>query len=221
MRILLVEDDQMVGAAVVRNLKDASYAADWVRDGETALAAIAVQEYMVILLDLGLPKKDGFHILHAIRTRGEATPILIVTARDAVEDRVKGLDLGADDYLVKPFAMPELLARIRAVVRRKGGSAAPALSNGLLHLDMATHQLTAGGLTATLSAREFSLVEALLLRPGAILSRQQLEEAIYGWGEEIESNAVEAIIYSVRKKFGATTIKNVRGVGWKVEKPRD
>lgn len=221
MRILLVEDDRMVGEAVVRNLKDASHAVDWVRDGETALAALAGQDYMVLLLDLGLPGKDGFAVIKALRTGGNATPILILTARDAVEDRVRGLDLGADDYLVKPFAMPELLARVRALARRQAGSAASVLSGGTLHLDTATHELTANGATSTLSNREFALVEALLRRPGAILSRDQLEECIYGWGEEVESNAVEAIIYSIRKKFGAATIKNVRGVGWKVDKEGD
>ncbi len=221
MRILLVEDDRMVGAAVAQNLKDTAHAVDWVRDGRSALEAMAVQGYMAVLLDLGLPDGNGFTVLEKLRGRGDATPVLILTAWDAVEDRVRGLDLGADDYMVKPFAMPELLARLRAVTRRRSGTAACALGNGRLHLDLATHELTASGISATLSAREFSLLEALLRRPGAILSRGQLEEAIYGWGEEVESNAVEAIIYSIRRKFGAETIKNVRGVGWRVDKQAD
>lgn len=221
MRILLVEDDRMVGSAVAQNLKDTAHAVDWVRDGSSALEAMAVQRYMAVLLDLGLPDGNGFEILKKLRGRGDATPVLILTAWDAVEDRVRGLDLGADDYMVKPFAMPELLARLRAVTRRRSGTTACVLGNGRLNLDLTTHELTASGVLATLSAREFSLLEALLLRPGAILSRGQLEDAIYGWGEEVESNAVEAIIYSIRRKFGAKTIKNVRGVGWKVDKQAD
>lgn len=218
MRVLLVEDDRMIGETVEAALKDAAYAADWVRDGQTAIEALAVQQYDLVLLDLGLPKKDGFEVLRSIRGRNNLVPVLIVTARDALDDRVQGLDGGADDYVLKPFEMAELLARMRAVVRRKGGTAGPLLSNGLLSLDVATKVVTARGESFALSAREFALLEALLIRPGAILSRSELEDRIYGWGSEVESNVVEFMIHSLRKKLGSDAIKNVRGAGWLVPK---
>ncbi len=218
MRVLLVEDDRMIGEAVRHALKDAAYAVDWVRDGQDALLTIGSQSYDVVLLDLGLPQKDGFEVLRAIRSRHDQVPVLVITARDALEDRVRGLDGGADDYVLKPFAMAELLARMRAVLRRKGGSSGPVLSTGVLTLDPVTHEVTAAGVTSSLSGREFSLLQALLIRPGAILSRSELEERIYGWGEEVESNAVEFLIHSLRKKLGSAAIKNVRGVGWMVPK---
>ncbi|MBX3678767.1 MAG: response regulator transcription factor [Rhodocyclaceae bacterium] len=218
MRVLLVEDDRMIGETVEAALKDAAYAADWVRDGQTAIEALAVQKYDLVLLDLGLPKQDGFQVLRSIRGRNDAVPVLIVTARDALDDRVQGLDAGADDYVLKPFEMAELLARMRAVVRRKGGTAGPLLSNGVLSLDVATKVVTARGESFALSAREFALLEALLIRPGAILSRSELEDRIYGWGAEVESNVVEFMIHSLRKKLGSDAIKNVRGAGWLVQK---
>ena len=218
MRVLLVEDDRMIGETVEAALKDAAYAADWVRDGQTAIEALAVQKYDLVLLDLGLPKQDGFQVLRSIRGRSDAVPVLIVTARDALDDRVQGLDAGADDYVLKPFEMAELLARMRAVVRRKGGTAGPLLSNGVLSLDVATKVVTARGESFALSAREFALLEALLIRPGAILSRSELEDRIYGWGAEVESNVVEFMIHSLRKKLGSDAIKNVRGAGWLVQK---
>lgn len=218
MRVLLVEDDRMIGETVEAALKDAAYAADWVRDGQTAIEALAVQKYDLVLLDLGLPKQDGFQVLRSIRGRNDAVPVLIVTARDALDDRVQGLDSGADDYVLKPFEMAELLARMRAVVRRKGGTAGPLLSNGVLSLDVATKVVTARGESFALSAREFALLEALLIRPGAILSRSELEDRIYGWGAEVESNVVEFMIHSLRKKLGSDAIKNVRGAGWLVQK---
>lgn len=219
MRVLLVEDDAMIGAAVQAALRDASYAADWVRDGQTALDTTACQHYDLVLLDLGLPGKDGQDVLRALRARNNAVPLLIITARDALEQRLQGLDGGADDYVLKPFEMAELLARMRAVVRRKGGSATPMLGNGVVSLDPATREATVAGATPVqLSNREFALLQALLLRPGAILSRSELEERIYGWGEEVESNAVEFLIHTLRKKLGAATIKNVRGVGWMTSK---
>lgn len=221
MRVLLVEDDAMIGEAVMLGLKDAAYAVDWVKDGGDALLALSVQDYDMVLLDLGLPGKDGFTVLRSIRKGGNAVMLLILTARDAIEDRIKGLDSGADDYLVKPFEMAELLARMRAVARRRGGSPVSFLDSGAMRLDLGTHELSYDGNTALLSAREFALMQALLMRPGAILSRSQLEEAIYGWNEEVESNAVEVIIYSVRKKFGTEAIKNVRGVGWMVLKAKN
>jgi two-component system OmpR family response regulator len=220
MRVLLVEDDAMIGAAVQAALKDAAYAADWVRNGQTALTTLAAQHYDLVLLDLGLPGKDGLAVLQTIRSSQNAVPVLIITARDGLESRLSGLDGGADDYVVKPFQMAELLARMRAVLRRKGGVASPALSNGVISLDPSTRAASVhGGKAKQLSSREFALLQSLLIRPGAILSRAELEDRIYGWGEEVESNAVEFLIHAVRRKLGAETIKNVRGVGWMVSKP--
>lgn len=219
MRVLLVEDDRMIGEAVEQALKDAKYAVDWVRDGLTAINTIEHQIYDLVLLDLGLPKKDGFDVLRTIRGRGHSVSLLIMTARDATHDRIQGLDLGADDYVVKPFEMGELLARMRAVSRRKGGTAGPILTNGIITLDPVTHEATANGNTITLTGREFTVLQALLMRPGAILSRTELEDRIYGWNEEIESNVVEFMISSLRKKLGSKDlIKNIRGVGWMVPK---
>jgi two-component system OmpR family response regulator len=220
MRILLVEDDPMIGDVIASSLKDASYAVDWVRDGLGVPAALAAQHYDLALLDLGLPGRDGLDVLRSVRGQRHAVPVIIITARDAVAKRVAGLDGGADDYLLKPFEMSELLARMRAVVRRHAGAASPMLSNGALWLDPATHEAGAEHLlTVMLSHREFALLHALLRRPGAILSRRELEDRIYGWGEEVESNAVEFLIHALRKKLGAEAIKNVRGAGWMVAKP--
>lgn len=218
MRLLLVEDDAMIGQAMAAALHTAGYAVDCVSDGQAALMALSAQRYTAVLLDLGLPKRNGFEVLRIVRHADDATPVLIVSARDSVEDRITGLDLGADDYVLKPFDMAELLARIRAVIRRRNGNARPELSNGLLTLLLGTREVRTAGGTVRLSAREFSLLHALMLRPGAILSRQELEERIYGWGEEVESNAVEFLIHAVRKKLGAGAIKNVRGLGWMVPK---
>jgi two-component system OmpR family response regulator len=219
MRVLLVEDDLMIGAAVQGALKDASYAADWVRNGQAAISTLACQHYDVVLLDLGLPGKDGLDVLSSIRRHDNPVPVLIITARDRLDDRVRGLDGGADDYVLKPFEMAELLARMRAVLRRKGGKAAPVLGNGVVFLDPATREAGAhGSATVQLSHREFSLLQALLIRPGAILSRSELEDRIYGWGEEVESNAVEFLIHSLRRKLGSDVIKNVRGSGWMVSR---
>jgi two-component system OmpR family response regulator len=219
MRILLAEDDPMIGEAVSVALRDAAYAVDWVRDGAAASLALDNSEHQAVLLDLGLPRRGGFEVLERMRQKGNRAPVIIITARDAVDDRVKGLDLGADDYLLKPFDLQELLARLRAVVRRQGGQAAPVLGNGVLTLDPATREARRGEAAHVLSAREFALLHALLLRPGAILTRAELEERIYGWNEEVESNAVDFLIHGVRKKLGADAIRNVRGAGWMVEKP--
>ncbi|MBI1205428.1 MAG: response regulator [Rhodopseudomonas sp.] len=220
MRVLLVEDDPMIGEAVRDALKDASYAVDWVKDGITASTALIGQHYDLLLLDLGLPGQDGLDLLRTIRGNDNPVPLVIVTARDGVHDRIGGLDGGADDYVVKPFEMAELLARIRAVLRRKGGEASPVLSNGVVSLDPATRcAASADGEPMPLSNREFALLQALMIRPGAILSRGDLEDRVYGWGEEVESNAVEFLIHSLRKKLGSHAIKNVRGVGWMVIKP--
>jgi two-component system, OmpR family, response regulator len=219
MRVLVIEDDQMVGAAVVQALKDAAYAVDWVTDGVTAVEAAEIENYDVALLDLGLPVTDGREVLRRLRAKGGRLPVIIVTARDGVDDRIDGLDLGADDYLVKPFEIGELLARMRAILRRQGSGASPILSNGRITLDPATHMASNDGEAAALTAREFALLQALLMRPGTILSRGELERTIYGWNEEVESNAIEYLIHTIRKKLGAQAIRNVRGVGWMVDKP--
>lgn len=219
MRVLLVEDDSSTALLVRDALRDAAYAADWVSDGQEAIGVLSHQHYDMVLLDLGLPGRDGLSILHAIRARGNDVPLLVITANDALDDRLRCLDSGADDCLAKPFQMTELLARMRAVTRRKGGHASTMLSNGLLVLDMATHEAcNAGDVPVQLSKREFSLLHALMVRPGTILSRSDLEERIYGWGEEVESNAIEFLIHSLRKKLGNKAIKNVRGAGWMVAK---
>lgn len=218
MRILLVEDDHMIGEAVSLALKDAAYAVDWVSDGNSASRILDGNEHQAVLLDIGLPKRDGLEVLRLMRQKGSRIPVIIITARDAVEDRIKGLDFGADDYLVKPFDVNELLARLRAVIRRKGGQAAPVLGNGMVSLDPATREACRGDTKYLLSSREFALLHALLLHPGAILTRGELEERIYGWNEEVESNAVDFLIHGVRKKLGADVIKNIRGAGWMVDK---
>lgn len=219
MRILLVEDDAMIGEAVCVALRDAAYAVDWVRDGATANNVLQDGEHQAVLLDLGLPGRDGLEVLRRLRQAGNTIPVLVITARDGVDDRIKGLDFGADDYLVKPFDLNELLARLRAIIRRQGGQAAPVLSNGTVTLDPASHEARCGDVVELLSAREFALLHALLLRPGAILTRDELEERIYGWNEEVESNVIDVLIHGVRRKLGAAIIKNVRGAGWMVDKP--
>ena len=219
MRVLLVEDDPMIGEAIQGALKDASYATDWVRNGQTALDTLTYQNYDIILLDLGLPGKDGLEVLKVIRAKDNPVPLLIITARDGLDDRIRGLDSGADDYVLKPFEMTELLARMRAVLRRKGGIATPHFTNGLVSLDPATREAMVNtGVPIQLSSREFALLQALLVRPGAILSRSTLEDRIYGWGEEVESNAIDFLIHGLRKKLGSEVIKNVRGLGWMVSK---
>jgi two-component system OmpR family response regulator len=219
MRVLLVEDDQMIASAMLHALRAANYATDHVTDGPAALTAAQSQHYDVVLLDLGLPKRDGLEVLRGIRSASNAVPVLIVSARDAVETRIAGLDLGADDYVLKPFDMAELLARMRAVIRRKQGHASSTLDCGPLTLNLTTREVSLRGELVRLSAREFSVMEALLIRPGAILSRQELEDRIYGWHHEVESNAIEFLIHGLRKKLGAESIKNVRGLGWMVSKP--
>ena len=219
MRVLLVEDDLMIGPAIQGTLEDGAYAVDWVQNGQTALTTLACQHYDVILLDLGLPGKDGLDILVSIRASNNPIPILIITARDDLEDRLRGLDGGADDYIVKPFDMAELMARMRAVIRRKDGNPVSVISNGVISLDLATKEAsTADGKSAQLSSKEFSLLQALLSRPGVILSRGDLEDRIYAWAQEVESNAVEFLIHALRRKLGAEHIKNVRGLGWMVSK---
>jgi two-component system, OmpR family, response regulator len=217
MRILLIEDDRMIGAAVERALKDAAYAVDWVTSGAAAIEASQFESYDLALLDLGLPTLDGLEVLRRFRSAHDALPVIIVTARDGVDDRIDGLDLGADDYLVKPFAIRELLARMRAVLRRQGSGAPAIVSNGTVSLNPATYEASHDGETCRLTAREFALLQTLLSRPGAIFSRDDLERKIYGWNEEVESNTVEFLIHAIRRKIGADAIRNVRGIGWMVD----
>ncbi len=219
MRLLLVEDDPMIGESAQKGLRQDGFAVDWVRDGQAAELALANGVYELVLLDLGLPRKGGLDVLSGLRAKGNAVPVLILTARDAVPDRVKGLDRGADDYLVKPFDLDELAARVRALLRRRAGRAEPLITHGDLTLNPATREASLAGKPLTLSAREFALLEALLDRPGAILSRAQLEERVYGWGEEVESNTVEVYVHSLRKKLGTRFIRNVRGVGYTIPRP--
>jgi len=206
----------MIGKAVVAALKTEGYAADWVREGETAQTALLHDVYDLALLDLGLPGKDGLQVLKELRARNVELPVLIITARDAVEDRIAGLDSGADDYLVKPFDVDELIARSRAIVRRRAGRASPEISHGALLLDPAKRQVRFRGQRVELSAREFAVLEALAREPGAVVSRARLEESIYGWGEEVGSNAVEVYLHHLRKKLDAKLIANVRGVGYRL-----
>ena len=216
MRVLLVEDDTMIGEAVQAALKDAAYAVDWVRDGQAAPAALRTQAYDFVLLDLGLPGRDGLNVLRDIRAGGNPVPVLIITARDGLDDRLRGLDGGADDYVLKPFDLDELVARVRALLRRHAGSGSPILKCGALTLDPVRKVVLRDGEVVELSAKEFSVLETLMQRPGAVLSRQQLEESVYGWGEEVGSNAIEVHLHHLRKKLGSGSIRNVRGVGYRV-----
>lgn len=218
MRVLLIEDDPMIGASLQQGLGEDGYVVDWVRDGRAAEAALADPAHELVLLDLGLPHKDGLTLLRGLRARGNRVPVLVLTARDAIADRVQGLDAGADDYLVKPFSLAELAARMRALLRREAGRAEPIVRVGDVTLDPSTRAVTRNGEPVTLSAREYALLEALIARPGAVLSRAQLEEKLYGWGQEVESNTVEVYIHSLRRKLGPQFIKNVRGVGYMVPK---
>lgn len=221
MRLLLVEDDSMIGESVRKGLRQDGFIIDWVQDGRAAETALECGNYDLVLLDIGLPKKSGLDVLKSLRQRKNTIPVLVLTARDAITDRVQGLDAGADDYLVKPFDLEELAARIRALLRRQSGRADTVIRHGDLILNPATHEVHLNGEQVTLSAREFSLLEAFLDRPGAVLSRAQLEEKLYGWGDEIESNTIEVYIHALRKKFGASLIKNVRGVGYMVPKQQE
>ena len=220
MRTLLIEDDPMIGNSLTKALRAAGLVVDWTRDGVAGDTALAAGGYVAVLLDLGLPRRAGLEVLTAARSRGDRTPILILTARDAVTDRVAGLDLGADDYILKPFELSELLARLRAVIRRSDGHAQSLVGTAELQLDLRTREIIHRGTRAALSAREFALLHALLEHPGTILSREQLEDRVYGWNEAVESNAVEVIIHGLRRRFGAEVIRNVRGLGWKVPQGR-
>jgi two-component system OmpR family response regulator/two-component system response regulator QseB len=214
MRYLLVEDDRMIGESLRAALRLDGHAVDWVRDAQAASVALATERFDLVLLDLGLPRGDGLTVLRELRGRHDATPVIIVTARDALESRVAGLDAGADDYLLKPFELDELNARIRAVLRRHEGRPAPLVSHGGVTIDPAHRVVTRDGQPVALSSREYAVLEALMARPGAVLSRAQLEDRLYGWGEEIESNAVSVYVHQLRRKLGAEFIQNMRGVGY-------
>jgi two-component system response regulator QseB len=216
MRLLLVEDDPMIGEALARGLRGDGFALDWAHDALEADTALRTQSYDLALFDLGLPRGDGLSLLRTLRARGDAMPVLIVTARDAVADRIAGLDAGADDYLIKPFDLDELAARIRAVLRRRAGRGTPLLQAGPVSLDPALRRVTVRGEPVALSAREFALLRALLDRPGAVLSRAQLEERLYGWDDAVGSNAVEVHLHALRRKLGPGVVRNLRGVGWSV-----
>jgi two-component system OmpR family response regulator/two-component system response regulator QseB len=213
-RILLVEDDPLLGDAVQTSLRQSGFAAEWVRDGAAAEAALAAEAFAAVVLDLGLPGRSGLEVLANLRARGNRTPVLILTARDAVGDRIRSLDAGADDYAVKPFDLGELAARLRALIRRGAGQAGPRIAVADLMLDPAARMLTLGGTPIEVSAREFALLHALMLNAGRVLSRSQLEQQLYEWGQEVESNTVEVFIHHLRRKIGAQRIKTLRGVGY-------
>lgn len=214
MRVLLVEDDPLIGEAVRVGLARMGMTVDWVRDGELGLQCARTEPFDAMVLDLGLPKRDGMQVLRDLRAEGYKQPILVVTARDALADRVAGLDAGADDYLLKPFEMEELAARLRSTVRSRSGGADPVLRSGAIALHPDSKMVTRDGVAVGLSAREFALLELLMRRPGIPMSRAQLEERLLGWGEEVASNALEVNIFNLRRKLGTACILNIRGVGY-------
>jgi len=214
MRVLLVEDDQMIAQGLQTALRQEGYTIDCMRDGNAAAAALRSSRFDLVLLDLGLPERDGIDVLRELRRRGDATPVLILTARDELADRVAGLDAGADDYIVKPFDLDEVSARMRSVLRRAAGRGDPCIQHRGIRLDPVTHSVERDGEPVRLSAHEYAVLEALLQRPGAVLSRAQLEDRLYGWGEQVESNAVEVYIHGLRRKLGADAIHTLRGVGY-------
>lgn len=218
MRILLVEDDRLLGDGVRAGLAQGGFAVDWAQDGEEALLAATTAAYDAIVLDIGLPKVDGWRVLRQVRASGNAVPVLVLTARDAIDDRVKGLDSGADDYLVKPFDLAELQARLRALLRRAKAVTEPVIRHGRISLDPAAHAVTLDGAPVDLSAREFATLQALLLNIGRPLSKSQIEDKLYGWGEEIESNTVEVYVHRLRRKLYPDLIRTVRGIGYMVPK---
>jgi two-component system response regulator QseB len=218
MRVLLVEDDGMIAQGLQTALRQGSYAVDWVADGKSAETALQDSVFDVVLLDLGLPQRDGLQVLRAMRQRGDATPVIILTARDETQQRIFGLDAGADDYIVKPFDLDEVMARMRSVLRRAAGRGDPAIQHGDLRLDPVSRTVERNGVAVNLSAHEFSVLEALLQRPGAVLSRSQLEDRLYGWDDQIGSNAIEVYIHGLRRKLGNDAIRTLRGVGYFVPK---
>jgi two-component system response regulator QseB len=217
-RVLVVEDDRMIATGLERALRQDGYAVDGVADGKSAAEALRTSTFDLVLLDLGLPERDGLEVLRELRGRGDATPVIIVTARDDVQNRIAGLDSGADDYVVKPFDLDEVAARMRSVLRRAAGRADPCIRHRGITLNPVTHTVERDGLPVVVSAHEFSVLEALMQRPGSVLSRAQLEDRLYGWGESVESNAVEVYVHGLRRKLGIDVIRTLRGVGYFVPK---
>jgi two-component system response regulator QseB len=218
MRVLLVEDDVMIGQGLQTALRQAAFAVDWMRDGKSAGTALQTSSFDLVLLDLGLPHRDGIDVLRDLRKRGNATPVIILTARDEIQHRIAGLDAGADDYIVKPFDLDEVSARMRSVLRRAAGRGDPGIQHGNLRLDPVTRRVEREGVPVPLSGHEYAVLEALLQRPGAVLSRTQLEDRLYGWDEQIGSNAVEVYVHGLRRKLGSDVIRTLRGVGYFVPK---
>lgn len=218
MRLLLVEDDKSLGLGIVNGLRQVNYAVDWVQDGDAATSALAAENYDLMILDLGLPKRTGMEVLDHVRGRSVDLPVLILTARDSISDRIAGLDRGADDYMVKPFDLDELNARIRALTRRKGGRRSPVLAHGEIEVDPAAHTVTKNGKVVDVAPREFAILQTLLENTGRVMSRTRLEESLYSWKDEIDSNAVEVHVHHLRKKLGAELIRTIRGVGYIVDK---
>ena len=216
MRVLLVEDDAMIANGLMTALRQEGHAVDWMRDGRSASAALQSSSFDLVLLDLGLPERDGLDVLREARRRGDSTPVIIVTARDEVRDRVAGLDAGADDYIVKPFDLDEVSARMRSVARRRAGRGDPCIEHRGIRLNPVTRAVEHRGAAVPLSAHEYAVLEALLQRPGAVLSRAQLEDRVYGWGEQVESNAIEVYIHALRRKLGSDSIRTLRGVGYTI-----
>ncbi|HWW30273.1 MAG TPA: response regulator [Steroidobacteraceae bacterium] len=218
MRVLLVEDDGMIAQGLQTALRQAGFAVDLMRDGSSAAAALQTSVFDVVLLDLGLPQRDGIEVLRELRRRGDTTPVIILTARDEIQHRIAGLDAGADDYIVKPFDLDEVMARMRSVLRRAGGRGDSTIQHGDLRLDPVSRTIERNGTPVNLSAHEYAVLEALLQRPGAVLSRTQLEDRLYGWDQPIGSNAVEVYIHGLRRKLGSDVIRTLRGVGYFVPK---
>jgi DNA-binding response OmpR family regulator len=218
MRVLLVEDDTMIAQGLQTALRQDGYTVDWIRDGRSADEALRTSKFDIVLLDLGLPGRDGLDVLRSLRQRADATPVVILTARDEIRDRIAGLDAGADDYLVKPFDLDELAARMRSVLRRAAGRGDPCIEHRGIRLNPVTHSVERDGTPVQLSAHEYAVLEALLQRPGAVLSRAQLEDRLYGWDAQVESNAVEVYIHGLRRKLGSDAIRTLRGVGYFIPK---
>ena len=218
MRLLLVEDDGMIAETVLESMRREGYAIDWAQDGRAAELSLGNGVYDLVLLDLGLPRKDGFDLLRGYRRQGGEAPVIILTARDAVNDRIRGLDAGADDYLIKPFDLDELAARARALLRRRTGQKQPVYTHGELTLDPAAHEVTKGGVRLALVPREFALLQALIEEPARVFTRAELEDKLYGWGEEVGSNTIEVHVHSLRRKIGAEQVVTVRGVGYRLKR---
>lgn len=218
MRVLLIEDDEILGKGILTGLQHEGYTVDWLKDGATAHQAIITEQFDAAILDVGLPKMTGIELLHSIRNRGIVTPVLVLTARETLEDRVEGLDSGADDYMTKPFELEELYARLRALLRRNSGRAESLIEYGAIALDPASHSVKKDGEPITLSRREFSLLHKLLDNTGRVLSREHLTQSLYGWEDDVDSNALEVHVHNLRKKFGTQFIRTIRGVGYMIDK---